>query len=122
MTEPLKYETRNPNAYKWTDDAFQLLNKKKLHARLIDQAGVTIAEASGECPRCHDDVSFTMELDAPLPGTTRGLGEPSLAAPSRTMEYVPFDVVCHCRGNHPGRPDGVEKGCGIIFRVEVLRP
>ncbi|MCL1840927.1 MAG: hypothetical protein FWF75_04130, partial [Propionibacteriaceae bacterium] len=34
--------------------------------------------------------------------------------------YESLDIACHCRGVHPGRPEGV-RGCGIIFRVEIER-
>ena len=121
MTDLPDYERDQPAAYEWTERAFELLTQRKLRAAITDRSGVHIAEASGDCPRCEDDVEFSMEFDAPLPGKFGGLGQSIITLPA-PAQYVTIDVVCHCRGEHPGRPADVHRGCGILFAVEVLRP
>lgn len=121
MTDLPNYERDHPADYEWTEKAFELQTEGKLRASITDHSGVRIAEASGNCPRCVHDVDFSMEFDAPLPGKFGGLGQSIIATPV-PLEYATVDVVCRCSGDHPGRPEGVKLGCGILFSVEVLRP
>lgn len=116
MTEP--YELRRPTAYEWTEKAYDLLVAGTLTATLTVRHGTEIATAAGDCPRCGHDVRFSMERDAPIPGTIGGLGTDSTSV---TEEYVAVDIECRCRGDHPGRPEGIATGCGIVFRTEVQR-
>ncbi len=124
MTDLPDYERDHPAAYQWTEKAFELLTEGRLRVAIADRLGVHIAEASGHCPRCDHDVDFSMELDAPLPGGLGGLGglDQGIIIPPGAAQYATINVVCRCNGEHPGRPEGIRRGCGILFDVEVLRP
>ncbi|GGN99361.1 hypothetical protein [Nocardia rhizosphaerihabitans] len=117
-TDDLPFELKNPTAYQWTEKAYDLLLTDALTVALTVRHRIEIATASGDCPRCGHDVQFSMERDAPIPGTIGGLGTEDS---SMTEDYVAVDVECRCKGGHPGRPDGISKGCGIVFRTEVQR-
>lgn len=121
MTDLPNYERDQPAAYKWTEKAFDYLTQGKLQAEIVNRSGVHVAEAKGDCPRCDHDVNYAFELDAPLPGSFGGLGQGVATTPA-PVQYAAVNVVCRCNGEHPGRPDGIDRGCGILFAVEVLRP
>ncbi|MFI6999334.1 hypothetical protein [Nocardia sp. NPDC050175] len=117
-TADLPYEFARPTAYEWTEKAYDLMVTDNLTVTLIVRDAMRTAIASGECPRCTHDVGFVMELVAPIPADVSGLGDESGPI---DPEYVPIDVQCRCTGEHPGRPSNESKGCGILFRAEVLR-
>ncbi|MEU4711185.1 hypothetical protein AB0G00_32650 [Nocardia salmonicida] len=122
MTDPttndLPFELKNPTAYQWTEKAYDLLLAETLIVDLTVRHGIEIATASGDCPRCGHDVQFTMERDAPVPGTIGGLGTEDT---SMIADFVAVDVECRCKGIHSGRPEAISRGCGIVFRTEVKR-
>lgn len=112
----LPYEVDAPNAYEWTRRAFELLQAGELSAALRERRGVRSAVAEGTCPRCIHDVDFTQIMDAVTGESMTTLGDREAAADD---EYQQLTVACRCRGEHPGRPKGTERGCGINFRVDV---
>ncbi|MDR1443073.1 MAG: hypothetical protein LBJ02_11985 [Bifidobacteriaceae bacterium] len=116
--DSLPFETARPTAYEWTEKAYDLLLDGKLVVGSVMANGVRIIAAQGQCPRCDDDVAFVMETHAPLPATSRSLG----ASAEVADEYEAIEVTCRCAGSHPGRPEqAAQRGCGIAFRVDVLR-
>ena len=115
---PLPYEHAAPTAYQWTEKAFELLSSGALTVAVRTDHDVQVAEASGTCPRCTDDVAFTQVLDAVTGEDYGTLGETVTAVidPYRTIV-----VACRCSGTHADRPEGVKTGCGISFKVDILR-
>ncbi len=111
------FEVDQPNAYKWTKDAFQLLQAGELSAEVRTDHDVRSAVVHGECPRCSHDVHFTQILDAVTGESMTTLG--ATTAPA-SAEYQQLTVECRCGAEHLGRPKGVTHGCGINFRVDVL--
>jgi hypothetical protein len=120
MTDPaappdLPFERKRPNAYEWTDRAFDLLSSGKLDGRIDRRGDLEVATVVGACPRCPHQFRFESARSAVgTGGRTLGpngpLGDP--------QEFEPVDVRCSCTGTHPGRQD-TEAGCGIVFRIEV---
>jgi len=103
--------------------AYELLKTDRLQVRLVTQGGIERVVASGECPYCSDDVAFDLVQDVALPSpggrSTKGFdgvaGDPSVRPP----DFVTVDVACHCNAVHPGRPESITRGCGIVFRARV---
>ena len=115
----MPFETARPTAYEWTDKAYDLLVGGKLAVESTLADGVRIIIAHGQCPRCGDDVGFVLETTAPVPAGVSGLGDRTVEVAD---EYEAIEVACRCDGNHPGRPEHANRqGCGIAFRVDVLR-
>ncbi len=122
MTEPLPYETKQPNNYRWTSEAFDLLVAKRLEVEVDQKHGIRTVSLTGPCPRCKDEVNFHQILDGisgEQPGTLSDMkgvvAEPATTAPTTTV--VALTAACQCGEEHPGRPDGVSHGCGINFNV-----
>jgi hypothetical protein len=115
------YETDAPNAYRWTETAYDLLEGGKLTASIRSAGGISTATVSGECPYCRDNVNFSEVLDAVTGESTGTLGW-QRAQPSQPDDsYVPLTVSCSCTELHAGRPADINYGCGINFRIEVRR-
>lgn len=115
------YQADAPNAYKWTEVAYDYLLDGKLTAGIRSAGGISTASVTGTCPYCADDVNFSEVLDA-VTGESMGTLSRSPAPPAQADDgYVPLTVSCSCTGQHPGRPAGVSYGCGVNFRVEVRR-
>ncbi|MCB1029206.1 MAG: hypothetical protein KDB24_15760 [Microthrixaceae bacterium] len=112
------FEVDAPNAYKWTKAAFKLLQAGELSAHVRTDHEVHSAVVNGACPRCCHDVGFTQVLDAVTGESMTTLGNRPAAA---VDEYELLTVECRCVAEHPGRPKGIDHGCGINFRVDVLR-
>lgn len=112
------WEVDAPNAYKWTKAAFKLLQAGELSAQVRTNHEVHSAVVKGACPRCSHDVGFTQVLDAVTGESMTTLGTRSATA---VDEYEQLTVECRCGAEHPGRPKGVDHGCGVNFRVDVLR-
>lgn len=56
---------------------------------------------SGSCPRCDHGMSVLIR------------GSVILGAEGITDEPMqPVLAGCNCAGSHPGRPEGIERGCG----------
>lgn len=116
------------NDYQWTDKAYELLLEGKLVVTRSANGGEVIA--TGQCPRCGHDVDFSFLPTISLPyggrGTTRGgagtlggdSGRPA-GAKAAEPEYVTVPILCQCGEEHQGRPSS-DRGCGIMFNVEML--
>jgi hypothetical protein len=99
MTD-LDFERDQPNAYQWTDKAFDLLIAGKLDGRVDRRAGLEAATVVGACPRCTHHFRFESSKDAVGTG---GRTLESVGSAADPGEYVPVDVQCRCEGAHPGR-------------------
>jgi hypothetical protein len=111
----LPYERNRPNAFEWTDKAFDLLDEGRLHGRVDRLAELEVATVVGVCPRCEHTFRFESSRHAV------GTGGRTLESDDSTIdpnEFVPVEVRCQCKSDHDGRHDS-EKGCGILFRIEV---
>jgi len=117
----VKYQADAPNAYEWTEVAYDYLLDGKLTASIRSAGGISTATVTGTCPYCKDDVNFSEVLDA-VTGESIGTLGWHRAQPAQADDgYVPLTVSCCCTAQHAGRPAGVTHGCGINFRVEVRR-
>jgi hypothetical protein len=117
----IAYQADAPNAYEWTEVAYDYLLDGKLTATIRALGGISTATVTGTCPYCKDDVKFSEVLDA-VAGESLGTLSRRSAQPVRADDgYVALTVSCSCTGAHPGRPAGVSYGCGVNFQVEVRR-
>lgn len=120
-SQGVAYQVDAPNAYKWTEVAYDYLLDGKLTASVRSTGGISTATVTGACPYCEDDVNFSEVLDA-VTGESMGTLSRRAAEPVPAGDgYVPLTVSCCCTGQHPGRPPGISHGCGINFQVEVRR-
>lgn len=120
-SQVVAYQAGAPNAYEWTEVAYEYLLDGKLAASIRTVGGISTATVTGTCPYCKDDVNFSEVLDA-VTGESMGTLSRRTAQPIPADDgYVPLTVSCSCLGQHPGRPVGVSHGCGINFQVEVRR-
>lgn len=118
-SQGVTYEADAPNAYKWTEVAYDYLLDGKLTASIRSAGGISTATVTGTCPYCGDDVNFSEVLDA-VTGESMGTLGWRRAQPAPADDgYVPLTVSCSCTAQHTGRPADVNHGCGINFRVEV---
>lgn len=109
-----KYEADDPYNYEWTLKAFDAIQARTLHRKIIrSDDRVVAAEVFGACPRCDDVLSVWLPLSIVITGSGV-LGSEE----RRSSTTHPVDVRCGCETTHPGAPKGI-KGCGIVFRVEV---
>lgn len=115
------YETGAPNAYKWTEIAYDYLLDGKLTAGIRSAGGISTATVTGACPYCGDDVNFSEVLDAVAGESLATLGWRGAQPAQADDGYVPLTVSCCCTAPHAGRPAGVKHGCGVNFRVDVRR-
>lgn len=116
------YQADAPNAYRWTETAYDLLLAGKLSASVTRAGAISTATVSGQCPYCTDDVKFSEVLDAVTGESMTTLGWRRLeGAEADDDGYVPLTVSCRCTEPHAGRPADVNCGCGVNFRVDVQR-
>jgi hypothetical protein len=121
-SQRVPYETDAPNAYKWTEKAYDLLEKGDLTASVKSASGISTATVAGDCPYCGDNVNFSEVLDAVTGESIATLGrQDSQSALPDDEGYVPLTVSCSCTEPHAGRPADINHGCGINFRIEVQR-
>jgi hypothetical protein len=112
----LPFERHEPNAYEWTDKAFDELTAGRLQAHVHRRDGLQSAVITGACPRCTHTFTYTTSPHAIGTGAgTRSLGP---AGGGAADGFVAIDVPCWCVGEHADRQPG-EHGCGIVFRIEV---
>jgi len=114
----IPYQIEAPNAYGWTERAYDLLQEGKLGVTIATTSGVRTAIVGGACPNCQDEVNFRQVLD-----TVTGDSLSTLGRYHRGTEhdrYLTLTVSCRCTERHEGRPDAVAHGCGINFVVDVL--
>lgn len=119
MTDPMRYETEQPNAYRWTEKAYAALTNRTMRADVDGADGSRRAKVTGPCPRCGHEIHFDQLLDAVAgeDGTLNTLGRTVDAVLPAYLELV---VSCRCGEAHPGRPEGTTSGCGINFRADIL--
>ncbi|MEU2062671.1 hypothetical protein [Streptomyces sp. NPDC013455] len=102
----------------WTDRAYDLLERKLLHAAAQVADGILTTKVWGPCPRCsgrlHDVQVPTAIGDV---AGSRGGTEETTAMPEPRVVVV--DVTCGCGVAHPDAPEGT-MGCGVSFRVELV--
>jgi hypothetical protein len=115
------YEHDAPNAYKWTEVAYDYLLDGTLTASIRSAGGISTAVVAGTCPYCLDDVNFSEVLDAVTGESIGTLGWRKVRPDPADVGYVPLTVTCSCTAQHAGRPADVKYGCGINFRVDVRR-
>jgi hypothetical protein len=108
------YERNRPNAFEWTDKAFDMLRDGRLAAEVHRHGGLESAVVVGPCPRCGHTFRYESSRDAV------GVGGRALEStgPDDVDDYALVDVRCGCAGEHAGRLAD-ERGCGIVFRIEV---
>ena len=116
--KPLPYEKDAPNAPEWTDEAYRRLVRGELVAAVTSKHGIRTARVDGSCPRCDHGVNFERILDAVTGEDLGVLDSRSLTFDQNT--FVEFVASCCCSEPHDERPEDVEHGCGINFRVDVL--
>ncbi|MFB6888049.1 hypothetical protein ACFCX4_01870 [Kitasatospora sp. NPDC056327] len=116
--QELPYETSDPLAYEWTDKAFDMCNgaNPTLFGSVRRADGVSRAVVHGACPRCSGDIQWDEQLSAS--GESGVLGAEGGGGPD---PYARVNVVCDCVLPHPRRPEGVTRGCGIGFTLEIFR-
>lgn len=113
------YESAAPNAKVWTDKVFSMLDAS-LNAGVVEKNDVRTAFVTGPCPRCEHEVNFSRLLD-----TVSGENVAAFRldrTEDSAEEYLEFNASCMCSQPHKDRPEAVSFGCGINFRVSVLRP
>jgi hypothetical protein len=111
------YDTAAPNAYEWTERAFDLLQSGDLAASIETKAGIHTALVTGQCPRCRHAMTFQLVLDTV---TGESLGTLSVRKTTYArQEYVALTVSCQCTEPHAGRPGNIDHGCGINFRIDM---
>ena len=113
------YQVDAPNAYQWTEVAYDYLLDGKLSAGIRSAGGISTASVTGTCPYCGDDVNFSEVLDAVAGESMRTLGWRATQSDQGGDGYTPLTVSCWCTGQHPGRPTGISHGCGINFQIDV---
>lgn len=119
--KPLPYERDRPNAYEWTDRAYDMLVAGQLEASVHRRQNLEVAVVVGACPRCRHAFRFeTTNAAIGVGGRTLGPAQPGPTGEARPADdYVPVTASCTCSGEHTGRQAN-EHGCGITFRVETL--
>lgn len=101
--------------YRWTIEAFDLLQAQVLTAAIEHRGTQRLVSASGQCPRCAHDVAFEHVGKIQAPAAVRGLGPTHVDA----EVWETAEVRCSCHHPHPGRPETITTGCGIAFHVDV---
>jgi hypothetical protein len=115
VDSPLPFEASEPNAKKWTDAAYEALTAGTLGAEVTRREGVLASHVSGLCPRCEHQISDDQVLTVVSEGIRHSRES------EKADRYVPVTVTCDCGEEHPARPTAAH-GCGITFRLELLRP
>lgn len=115
------YVVTGAEDYRWTVDAFDLIQKRLLAVTIERRGQQRRVTASGMCPNCKHDVDFdhTDKVQAPTAGG--GLGGLVVSPPmppEPVVEWETAEVRCSCRLPHAGRSEEVKTGCGIAFSVE----
>jgi hypothetical protein len=115
--DPLPFETADPRGEVWTEDAHRLLLQGRLQASVALVGGIETSSVDGECPRCHHHLTDVQIRTVTTEGTKAVLGH---KARKRSSGYASITVTCSCGCTHAGRPEDAN-GCGITFRIEVLK-
>lgn len=116
----LPYLASGRNDYSYTVKAFDLITARRLTVRVLRLEEKTQILATGECPNCQHDVAYEhLDNIVMTPGTPEGLGDYTKAAPTDGDGFVDVNVLCWCEHKHPGRPNTVKRGCGVVFAAEV---
>jgi hypothetical protein len=111
---PGEYQKDNQYDHRWTRAAFEAIQNRTLHRRVVRYDGEPVAvRVYGACPHCDDHLDISLPWKA-VTGAGGVLGR----TVDRAITTWPVDIDCGCSLTHPGAPKGV-RGCGIKFRVEV---
>lgn len=119
---PLPYEKTAPNAYTWTERAYDALVAGRMTAEIHTLSGISTAKIAGPCPRCDHPVDYSVILDVVTGERVGTLGHDTIDIAVVADEYLSIVAACRCGEAHEGRPDGVAHGCGINFIVEIAAP
>ena len=90
----IAYETHTPNAYKWTEIAYDYLLDGVLTASIQSTGGISTATVTGTCPYCRDDVNFSEVLDAVTGESIGTLGWRKTQPAQPDDGYVPLTISC----------------------------
>jgi hypothetical protein len=121
--DQMPYETSAPLDFRWTLAAFDALQDGTLAAEVVRVNGVWTGRVVGACPRCGHHFTLTRILESVVDDPTgrRTLGtDTALRGDDQDEAYEPLTVACLCEAAHPGG-SAQSKGCGIVFKVEILR-
>ena len=117
--QSLPYEKVAPNAYTWTERAYDALVAGRMSAGIRTLSNVSTANVAGPCPRCEHPVDYSVILDVVTGERVGTLGQDGVDVAAATDEYLSIVASCRCGEEHEGRPDGVAHGCGINFTIEI---
>lgn len=114
---PLPWETAAPNAFIWTNKAYDMLvaDQPALTAHLGRHDGILNCQLTGHCPRCNHDITQTRVLSAVTTQPAAPADEPAIRAAAN--QPTPVIISCTCSYPHPGRPETHTAGCGINFKL-----
>ena len=115
------YDTDDPNDKKWTTAAFKALMAGTMTAEVTGVSGAQRVTVDGKCPRCKHELRFGQLLDA-VAGENGPLAVQAFRVDAAAPTYMNIVVSCCCTEAHANRPTGVTSGCGINFRIKMLRP
>lgn len=118
----LPYEKAAPNAYTWTERAYDALLAGRMTAEIRTLSDISTARIGGPCPRCEHPIEYSKILDVVTGERVGTLGDDSIGKDAVADEYLSIVASCQCGEAHDGRPDGVSHGCGINFTVEIAAP
>jgi hypothetical protein len=123
QSEPSDCPFAESTDFKWTKDAFRMLDSGDLLGEVISSDGVVRSRVWGPCPGCKhplDDRQTHTAVTNVFGGEWRspadGPADPDATASG--VEYYQVDVSCGCMKTHDGAPAD-RTGCGISFRVEL---
>lgn len=115
---PLPWDSIDPLAARWTDDAYDMLKTGTLKASIIIKSGVETAIVKGECPRCGHDFEHS-QIQTAVANFAEDR-QPDREPVESKSKWVFVDARCNCISAHSGRPSSQTQGCGIAFCVPAL--
>jgi len=113
----LPYEKDAPNAYQWTEAAYELLGNG-LDADITTVHDISTVRVVGKCPRCKHHMLFEQVLDI-VSGEDVGFLHDTLTRAAVADQWLEIAASCRCGEGHKDRPEGITTGCGINFRIDL---